>query len=373
RAIEFEARLKEYNDSYYVARKSFDEVIGVLQSQYSDEKFNEAMEEVASAIGGTFDGTNIIADIPNQEDLKALNEDIKAYLNGEIDSLDGKLGKQIETVVNQAKDEFSVAIDSVEKKVDGIEVGGRNLLRYSTQKYLQITNSYCTGIVEEEGKRALLFDRTNNILYLGGRESYLEKGKTYTFSFYAKASEELEFTRGIYINAGNSGFIPDIKITTDWERYSFTFTSSNDDSVGIHMYPAIKNADGTYKSFYITDWQLEKGTVATDVTPALEDIDNDINNLSQEVTKNSSALNILDNKINLKVDSSTVKQILDDELNVVKSNVQTNQSELKLLSNQISSKVEKSEYTTDINGITQDIKNTKSEINQLSDSVNSKI
>src|SRR5699024_10290954 len=84
-------------------------------------------------------------------------------------------------------------------------------------------------------------------------------------------------------------------------------------------------------------------------------------------------LNVLDNKINLKVDSSTVKQILDDELKVVKSNVSTNQSGLKLLSNQISSKEEKSEYTTDINGITQDIKNTKSEINKLSDSVNSKI
>src|SRR5699024_2646374 len=95
--------------------------------------------------------------------------------------------------------------------------------------------------------------------------------------------------------------------------------------------------------------------------------------LSQEVTKNSSALNVLENQINLKVDSSTVKQILDDELKVVKSNVSTNQSEIKLLSNQISSKVEKSEYTTDINGITQDISNTKSEINQLSDSVNSKI
>src|SRR5699024_9337822 len=135
RAVEFEARLKEYNDSYYVARKSFDEVIGVLQSQYSEEKFNEAMEEVASAIGGTFDGTNIIADIPNQEDLKALNEDIKAYLNGEIDSLDGKLGKQIETVVNQAKDEFSVAIDSVEKKVDGIEVGGRNYFSFNLENY----------------------------------------------------------------------------------------------------------------------------------------------------------------------------------------------------------------------------------------------
>src|SRR5699024_6717446 len=122
--------------------------------------------------------------------------------------------------------------------------------------------------------------------------------------------------------------------------------------------------------FYI---KVENGNVPTEWTPAPEDTESDINNLSQEVTKNSSALNVLENQINLKVDSSTVKQILDDELKVVKSNVSTNQSELKLLSNQISSKVEKSEYTTDINGITQDIKNTKSEINQLSDSVNSKI
>src|SRR5699024_7334428 len=122
--------------------------------------------------------------------------------------------------------------------------------------------------------------------------------------------------------------------------------------------------------FYI---KVENGNVPTEWTPAPEDTESDINNLSQEVTKNSSALNVLENQINLKVDSSTVKQILDDELKVVKSNVSTNQSELKLLSNQISSKVEKSEYTTDINGITQDISNTKSEINQLSDSVNSKI
>ena len=62
RAIEFEARLKEYNDSYYVARKSFDEVIGVLQSQYSEEKFNEAMEELAEQIGGEWNGNELVVD-----------------------------------------------------------------------------------------------------------------------------------------------------------------------------------------------------------------------------------------------------------------------------------------------------------------------
>lgn len=220
RAVEFEANLKEYNDSYYVARKSFDEVIGVLQSQYSEEKFNEAMEEVASAIGGTFDGTNIIADIPNQEELKQLNEDIKAYLNGEIDSLDDKLGKQIETVVNQAKDQFTVDVNAIDRKVNGLN--------------------------------------------------------------------------------------------------------------------------------------------------------GSLSNIRQEVSKTNSNLSVLEDRINLKADSNTVKQILENELNAVKSNVQTNQAELKLLSNQLSSKVEKSEYTTDINGITRDISNTKTELNQLSDSVNSK-
>src|SRR5699024_12318136 len=58
----FRSRLKEYNDSYYVARKSFDEVIGVLQSQYSEEKFNEAMEELAEQIGGEWDGNELIVD-----------------------------------------------------------------------------------------------------------------------------------------------------------------------------------------------------------------------------------------------------------------------------------------------------------------------
>src|SRR5699024_11937061 len=101
------------------------------------------------------------------------------------------------------------------------------------------------------------------------------------------------------------------------------------------------------------------------LTSNIDSVNKRIDEQESIIDTNKSSITQLNNQIALKVDSEYVKQILDDELNVVKSNVQTNQSELKLLSNQISSKVEKSEYTTDINGITQDIKNTKSEINQL--------
>lgn len=97
RAIEFEARLKEYNDSYYVARKSFDEVIGVLQSQYSEEKYNDAMQELAEQIGGEWNGNELIVDgkvhekfydvrneLERQDNLLKNTIDETEYISGEL-------------------------------------------------------------------------------------------------------------------------------------------------------------------------------------------------------------------------------------------------------------------------------------------------
>lgn len=189
------------------------------------------------------------------------------------------------TAISNLRTAFENAFDSISTtKVDNIKVGGRNLLKKTTQRYLQIPSSYCSGIVQEDGKRALLFNNSNDIIYLGGSEYALEKDETYTFSFYAKASEELSFVRGVYISVGNSGFIPETIITTNWKRYSFTFTATNNNSAAIHMYPVIKNSDGTYKSFYITDWQLEKGTIATDVQPSLDETAEQLENYDTRIS-----------------------------------------------------------------------------------------
>src|SRR5699024_2916623 len=93
------------------------------------------------------------------------------------------------------------------------------------------------------------------------------------------------------------------------------------------------------------EWiKIEKGNKPTDWTPASEDFENDIHNLTQEVTKNTTSLNVLENEISLKADSDTVKQILDDELEPIKSSVQSNQAELKVQSDLISSKVDSATY-----------------------------
>ena len=150
----------------------------------------------------------------------------------------------------------------------------RNLLRNTTQEYLenQGTLGYSSGIVTEDGKKAVIFNNSNDIIYLKGTDYSLVEGETYTFSFYAKATKPIGMTQGVYINGQNRGFIRDTIFTTDWARYSFTFVAIGNNNVGIHMYPKIKNNDGTYESFYVTDWKLEIGDSVTKVQPNPEDV-----------------------------------------------------------------------------------------------------
>ena len=296
------------------AKISIDKRLKLLQSQYTDRKFNDAMDKIAETLpNGRWDSENqqLYADIPNRNEVENLKTTLQDYTDGQISNLNSVLGKEIDSKINTTKSEISASISSVERKIDGIEVGGRNLLRYSTQNYLRNDLVYSTGIVEEEGKRAIVYNNSNDIIYLDGREYLIEEGEIYTFSFYAKASEELKFMRGVYINSDNNYFNKGETITTNWKRYSFTFTGKGNAPVTIYMYPAIKNADGTYKSFYITDWQLEKGTVATDVTPAPEDVETLVKKTQQDAEKATKAY--ADAQDNLK--ETKIKTYADDIVN----------------------------------------------------------
>src|SRR5699024_1298541 len=128
--------------------------------------------------------------------------------------------------------------------------------------------------------------------------------------------------------------------------------------------------DKLNERFYIN---VDNGTVPTDYTDATEAVDNEIDNLSQEVTKNSTSLNVLENEISLKADSDTVKQILDDELEPIQSSVQSNKAELKVQADLIASKVDSATYEIDKDGIVKDIETNASAIKQTSNSLTSNI
>lgn len=82
-------------------------------------------------------------------------------------------------------------------------------------------------------------------------------GSTYTLSLWAKSEESGT------ISTGNKVF----SVTSNWSRYTATFTASLDD---VYIYFVVP---GTY---YIYHAQLEIGTKATDWTPSPEDVDQSI-------------------------------------------------------------------------------------------------
>ena len=540
RAVEFEAKLKEYNDSYYVARKEFDEVIAILQSQYSDEKFNEAMTEVAEAIGGTFDGTKIIADVPLKKDLDDLNNEIKKYLSGEIETLDTELGKKIENILINTKEEIRLGIESVEKKVDGIEIGGRNLLPlrdfgvwgsgYKRDGYKFTVTGKNAGLklpnthINSSGVQMTLSFKvkkiSGSVTHLGGHTGPMQSNiRTYmdgeyisdSFNFnYINDTDEhhfvTTFTTGsrtddwIYIQPNRGHYsldyvmeIWDIKLEkgnkpTDWtpapedvtnytnskvdnlqiggrnlllnseelillkrtnqeverlpnymgvtnpirmtngmnatyfepiERYSEDYVEGQEytwsflinykgakgvqpqiyvgdgtgyrDMIGTplennwvkitHTFKAIGSRKSNrvhlnlagYEEIYLAKFKLEKGSKATDYSPAPEDIENKVSNISQTVTKNSASIGVLENQISLKADSTTVTQQLTNALKPIKTDVQQNAAELLVQKGLIEQRVTKTDYTTDMNGVVKRLSTSEGKISTLEKEIKLKV
>jgi hypothetical protein len=96
---------------------------------------------------------------------------------------------------------------------------------------------------------------------------------TYTFSFYAKASEA-DNSMTIFVLDSDDWSSPVVSrpdyvgqtITTEWQRYSVTFTTKSGGKISPNV---CSNKDGV--TIYAAGYKLEKGSVATDWMPAPED------------------------------------------------------------------------------------------------------
>lgn len=182
RAVEFEARLKEYNDSYYVARKSFDEVIGVLQSQYSEEKFNEAMEELAEQIGGEWNGNELIVDGKVHEKFYDVRnelerqDDLLKNTISETEYISGELSKS-----QSALEQYSSELKS---KVSYTEMNGTNkTLEKLLTEFSQTADGFNFKIDSNGMIQDLTFDRNgfklnSNLIEFNDGDVVIKDGRT---------------------------------------------------------------------------------------------------------------------------------------------------------------------------------------------------
>ena len=181
-AIEFEARLKEYNDSYYVARKSFDEVIGVLQSQYSEEKFNEAMEELAEQIGGEWDGNELVVDGKVHEKFYDVRNELERQNNmlkntiSETEYISDELSKS-----QSALEQHSSELKS---KVSYTEMNGTNkTLEKLLTEFSQTADGFNFRIDSNGMIQDLTFDRNafklnSNLIEFNDGDVIIKDGRT---------------------------------------------------------------------------------------------------------------------------------------------------------------------------------------------------
>lgn len=163
-----------------------------------------------------------------------------------------------ETLTAQVKsyeetvDGYTQSLTRVEGKFDNLQIGGRNLLTGTSKE-------------EQEVKTASW--------EIGHWNPSLIIGEEYTFSFDIK-SENATYLQSVFLNYSNSGYASNTPITKEWTRVSFTFKWNGGEYLGreiaAHIYPR-----PDYSGTYVSRIKLEKGNIATDWTPAPEDMVND--------------------------------------------------------------------------------------------------
>ena len=403
------------------AKISIDKRLKLLQSQYTDEKFNEAMTNIANTLpNGQWDASKqvLLADIPNKDDVEKLKNTLQNYTDGKINNLSSVLGKEIDSKINTTKSEISASISSVERKIDGIEVGGRNLIRNSEK----ITDYSILASVEKAGTYTLSFEPhfTKNIpsefgVYYGGDRDILKNDKpriTHTFEVNEdRIGKDIRlFFGGSYITHRDfidNGYVGKVKleygnVATDWtpapediEDEILNSTKEAEEAAKVYAkaQDELKQTETqAYADGIVSD--EEKRAIADAIAKrdeakayaeqksqeAQELANRNTNNLlkpiNSRVVKNEADIKALDGQINLMAKSDDVAQKLrdvDGRLTPLETTVKSNKATLDILPTQIESKVSKKDYTTDKNEIVQRLDNADSNRIQLANKIEDRV
>ncbi|PJM33481.1 hypothetical protein CWB55_03700 [Staphylococcus hominis] len=351
------------------AKISIDKRLKLLQSQYTDEKFNDAMDKIAETLpNGRWDSENqqLYADIPNEQELSNLKQTLQDYYDGNIKELEERLNNSVDSKVKVAKEEISTSVKSIESKVDGLNIGTKNLL-----------------LNTEERSDSIINDTHAYITYFLTQP--LEVGEEYTITseVYATSSEQ---SGKISIR----GYFPDngiINVPIIDNKIKLTFKAKVP-SERILFYKDIAGQSSYELDTTFKNTILVKGNKVGDYAPApveleqnfintaKENTDNALKPITTKVTTNETNISELDKQISLMAKSDDVEQKLrdvDGRLTPLETTVKSNKATLDILPTQIDSKVSKQDYTLDKNNIVQRLDNADSERKQLSNEITDKV
>lgn len=314
---------------------------------------NEDLQNYKEEVETKFEATN--------ESITAAVESSKSYTDEKGESI----LSQTTSMINVAKDEINLSVDT---KIDNLVIGGRNLLRYSALEKTPLNNMVYGRKPEnapvgvEEGYKGakavkLVFTTpskmsVNEVMWhtWEERQAY-NRVEPVVLRFWAKADKDN--TRMWTVLGYHGGRFGHLTLTTEWAEYTVRFLPDGPWAlwcIGL-------DAPGT---LWISRPKLEYGTKPTDWTPAPEDTDASITELSSRIEVTEESI------------KNTVSKT---EFNSLSGTVSNHTSQITQLNNQITSKVSSSELTEKLKGYvtTTTYNNKMSSIDQSLSSITSRV
>ena len=270
-----------------------------------------------------------------EDDMSELENGLNETINGVIT----RVGSA-ETAINQNKNAIELrakttdiqatyatkqSVTDVQNNLDNLEIGARNLIHnsnfaYGSEKWVSANTNFAVEDDTTYGK-CLKFSAGS-----AGSDSFRiyqatayfghTTGETYTLSFMAKAA-----TSGTELQsnvAGNSNYnAKNYTLSTTWQKFTHTYKAAYNGSLTFWAVQA-------NKTVYITNVKVEKGSKATDWTPAPEDIDTEFEKVSERIATAEADIKLLPNQITLSVNETIqeTKTNLEGQIGAAKSDLE---------------------------------------------------
>ena len=262
---------------------------------------------------------------------------------------------------------LEIAFNSLKSNVDNIEIGGRNLLKGTSDKYKEYTMTEWNCLPYAYTLSELGLKSGDKVAFkLNLKFGDTPCGGSARITFYNSAGTNIK-------SVSNSVFI---KATL--EGYSEILTTIPNDAVKIAVGVQREVAGSglsTFK-FELKEAKLEIGTKCTTWTPAIEDIDSSIESVKQITESNSTTINVMQGQIATAINNTQIVKdgqtiLLKDDynrtvtlVNSINSTIGTHTTKINELTGSITS------VDTKVNSVQRDLEGTKSTVSSHTSQIN---
>ncbi|MGX0238386.1 phage tail spike protein [Staphylococcus hominis] len=295
------------------AKISIDKRLKLLQSQYTDEKFNEALTKVANKFGLTVDGNNNMIGTPDvvekaieasridtQEQLKSYvkSVDYETDKNGIVKRLDSadsqrlQLSDEIKDKVTLTKFEsgLSEVKNYTDNEINNLDIGSENLL-LDSERRSDFSNNNTSSFVR---------------LYLS---KPLEIGKHYTFACNFITTDERQSGQTNVYPFFPTGTRDTVNIKDG--RITYTFTSQAE-SKQFLIYKDVVGQSNVDLNVTIEKAILVEGDKVAGWTPAPQENEKRLSNMETSISQNGREIQARVSKQDFNASRKTLSQVISE-------------------------------------------------------------